>query len=452
VQELKVREQCRPKSAIGSAHRESAAWVLPSYRKIFVPMLGDGRPRPGAYLSPSRRRFSTDNRERGRPMGLYLRSIDVDRFDATLSTLLSPFQYEDANAWCTQLAANFMELLGGDHAVIALMRRNFFAGCVTNMRDDVVVAHLKLLSSCGPTSAQTMLGIPSDGLHDGVMARIEGDREREGAEIWSRVGSYIQATKGARNRGELSFMGEVLDRGRVRDSHNIDTVVDGAYVVVCVSYEHGIESRTRSDVARRAGQSLLRLLLPAVRTSARMWAARAQTPDGQKVADIDQLSVPAATFDSSGRGDYANVELRNVLNGDKQGSALLDSMRGAAANQLHGSRRQLSEADGNLFRVVRNDAATYQVAPSRGEDDRCTVTARRISSGVRNHEAARQHGRLSNREWEVAQMLAIRATNREIASALQLSAHTVRHHIEHVFAKLNVKSRRDVAVRLRELT
>jgi DNA-binding CsgD family transcriptional regulator len=58
---------------------------------------------------------------------------------------------------------------------------------------------------------------------------------------------------------------------------------------------------------------------------------------------------------------------------------------------------------------------------------------------------------LTAREWDVARLLAARATNREIAVALGLSPHTVRHHGEHVFAKLAVRSRRDVAARLRAL-
>lgn len=52
---------------------------------------------------------------------------------------------------------------------------------------------------------------------------------------------------------------------------------------------------------------------------------------------------------------------------------------------------------------------------------------------------------LTPREADVALLLARRATNREIAAALGLSAHTVRHHVEHVFLKLGVTSRREIA-------
>jgi DNA-binding CsgD family transcriptional regulator len=55
---------------------------------------------------------------------------------------------------------------------------------------------------------------------------------------------------------------------------------------------------------------------------------------------------------------------------------------------------------------------------------------------------------LTPREAQVAQLLSRRATNREIAEQLGVSPHTVRHHIEGVFAKLGVHSRRAIARRL----
>jgi DNA-binding CsgD family transcriptional regulator len=52
---------------------------------------------------------------------------------------------------------------------------------------------------------------------------------------------------------------------------------------------------------------------------------------------------------------------------------------------------------------------------------------------------------LTRREAQIARLLARRATNREIAERLDLSPHTVRHHIENLFAKLGVHSRRAIA-------
>jgi DNA-binding CsgD family transcriptional regulator len=54
---------------------------------------------------------------------------------------------------------------------------------------------------------------------------------------------------------------------------------------------------------------------------------------------------------------------------------------------------------------------------------------------------------LTRREAQVARLLARRASNREIAEQLGVSPHTVRHHIESIFAKLGVHSRRSIVSR-----
>lgn len=53
---------------------------------------------------------------------------------------------------------------------------------------------------------------------------------------------------------------------------------------------------------------------------------------------------------------------------------------------------------------------------------------------------------LSRREAEVAGMVAEGMTNKQIAQALVLSLRTVESHVEHIFAKLGVRSRTQVAV------
>lgn len=58
---------------------------------------------------------------------------------------------------------------------------------------------------------------------------------------------------------------------------------------------------------------------------------------------------------------------------------------------------------------------------------------------------------LSPREREVLQLLAQGQTNREIARALTVSVSTIKIHVEHILAKLNVSDRTQAAVRAMEL-
>jgi non-specific serine/threonine protein kinase len=55
-------------------------------------------------------------------------------------------------------------------------------------------------------------------------------------------------------------------------------------------------------------------------------------------------------------------------------------------------------------------------------------------------------GMLSPREREVAELIALGRSNREIAEALVLSSKTVESHIKHIFEKLGVQARAEVAV------
>jgi len=69
------------------------------------------------------------------------------------------------------------------------------------------------------------------------------------------------------------------------------------------------------------------------------------------------------------------------------------------------------------------------------------------------HEAGRS--RLTDREWEVLDLLSTGATTDQIARELVLSSETVRSHLKNLYRKLDVNSREEAvraASRLRGLS
>lgn len=64
-------------------------------------------------------------------------------------------------------------------------------------------------------------------------------------------------------------------------------------------------------------------------------------------------------------------------------------------------------------------------------------------------DAAEPHGRLTPREWVVAQALAEGLSYKEIADRLNISFHTVASHVKAVLRKTGQKSSRRVAAAIR---
>ena len=87
--------------------------------------------------------------------------------------------------------------------------------------------------------------------------------------------------------------------------------------------------------------------------------------------------------------------------------------------------------------------ATDPVLPAARERTGGTDVAP-TSMSTRGGRAARPRG-LTEREVEVARLVAAGRTNREIAEALVVSERTVTTHLDHIFGKLGVSSRTAVA-------
>jgi DNA-binding CsgD family transcriptional regulator len=84
--------------------------------------------------------------------------------------------------------------------------------------------------------------------------------------------------------------------------------------------------------------------------------------------------------------------------------------------------------------------------------DLMSILAPAFAAGVRTaacEQTLVSDPRLTARERQIAALLIARRRNREIARALGISEHTVRHHVESVCSKLGVHSRDEIAALVR---
>jgi ATP/maltotriose-dependent transcriptional regulator MalT len=111
-----------------------------------------------------------------------------------------------------------------------------------------------------------------------------------------------------------------------------------------------------------------------------------------------------------------------AVNGDDQAAAIAFDAASAGYDKL-GSHRLRDRVDGELRQLGRTI-------------HRRTRPGHRHGSGL---------AALTGRELEVAELIRAHSTNREIAGELFLSLKTVDTHVRHIFDKLGVSSRADIA-------
>ena len=86
------------------------------------------------------------------------------------------------------------------------------------------------------------------------------------------------------------------------------------------------------------------------------------------------------------------------------------------------------------------DAFALELGAARSLFEELGATPDLASVDSLTEPAAAAHG-LTSRELEVLRLLATGKSNREIATALVISEHTVARHVQNIFTKLGVSSR-----------
>ncbi len=135
--------------------------------------------------------------------------------------------------------------------------------------------------------------------------------------------------------------------------------------------------------------------------------------------------------------------------------------------ERRGNRARAEEAYVEAFETYRSDGllrraaiAAYRLSVLTGEERHAAFIADVLRDASDTYwvkariAKSRIEARLTKRQWEVLQLIAEGRSNKEIAAAFQISYYTARNTVAHIFAKLGVESRAElagIAAALREI-
>ncbi|MGI9181456.1 MAG: response regulator transcription factor [Longimicrobiaceae bacterium] len=169
---------------------------------------------------------------------------------------------------------------------------------------------------------------------------------------------------------------------------------------------------------------------------------------------LDSVEAGFAFFDCTATVLHANRWLSERFDAAPAGAPLLAEVQQFAAS-LCGLIHLRDLADDRITRLALRELPTRE-APFRmtgsyvgmdlfGSRPTLLVSLERAVLDPLSDDALRGRFGLSKKEACIVRLLIEGRTNREMARALFLSTHTVRHHTMHIFQKLAVHSRTEVA-------
>jgi DNA-binding NarL/FixJ family response regulator len=149
------------------------------------------------------------------------------------------------------------------------------------------------------------------------------------------------------------------------------------------------------------------------------------------------------------RAHEPHVAMIDVMVGDDSGAALCQRIREACPR----TRVLLMARNGAITAQSARAAGAFGSVPKDWSAQDLASAARMVALGMTVFAPDRdQPGTLlSERERQVLHLIAIGATNREIAERLFLSPHTVKDHTSTLYRKVKAKNRADAIQRAQRL-
>ena len=358
-------------------------------------------------------------------MSLTLSSSDLAQLESAITTLVSPLHYETVLDWRKASRVIVERVIEADRS----------AGMIPMEGEPLGECHPDLL----PAITDYV------NYYHTLDVGLQVKRREMGLEVchWSTVYDMRELVE-TEIYNDFNAPHGMLDcTGMIYD-------LDPAGPPAALLYYH--EHETSKPFGER-GLALLRLMMPAFKAgveSCLRLASRRAALDRL----FDTMDNAFACFDSGGRLVQQNAAMTRLLAADPERRTLLAHMRNAAtamATTLRRTSRHVRAGVAvppwsNLRTAARHYRVSASLLPPGLIAPKALIAVALDATDARQPSDAHMRSTfgLTAREMQVARLLAARHGSAAIAQTLGVSVHTARRHVEHVFMKLGVHSRRDV--------
>jgi DNA-binding CsgD family transcriptional regulator len=374
-------------------------------------------------------------------LGLVLSSTDLARLRDTTQTLLSPWEHADPEAWAIAVLRRLEALFNADRSLLFLPDPEGLMLVTESVPSEMVPAFRSAFSQ----------------VEDG---RLRSERPDVDSVLEARTAARMEVFT---NQGLLALTAEVPEMvpwyhdvmvpSGVRNGAGLALSLPPGEAWLCVAH-----SRPADDpFGVEGGLELLGLLLPAFRAGVEE-VVRGSAGNGEIVDSLDRLGHAVVAFDLEGRELVRSRCLDQLVAGDPDGARVLARARRMAASAARLRRRPATTPPATPGGAPHCEVITplgpYElrcafVPPGTlARDEVVMVAVHPPPPGLPPLRELRHRYGLTGREAEITFLLAVGAANKQIASDLGISPHTVRTHAERIFRKLGVRSRKALGLKL----
>jgi DNA-binding CsgD family transcriptional regulator len=366
-------------------------------------------------------------------------SVDQRQLTIAMHALLSPLSYDTRDDWFGAISGGIRPLLGGESTLIA------YASGKSSGHFSADAPELAMQAEAFTSSSEGEIHFSDDVIEVGMV-----DRRQRSMSVFTSA--LLDHLSGGQLRKSLMYNEVSLQFG-ARVTYAVAVRGNDGEALLGVNAAH-----PRRDPLSNETLVLLSLLAAPFQAGFEI-LNRLEAAQNALAAMVDMLSDGISIYDGAKATElHRNPALVALLEADRESSIVAHRVRTLAHSLCTlgqcADLPSMRPAPGTLpvFDDVQTSTARYTLRASFlppsvfAREQVVLVAVERAGILLPASETLQRRFGLTPREAQVALRLAHGDSDAELARVLGVSPHTVRHHTERVFDKLQVRSRKALAL------